>query len=151
MVLLILISLLIVAVYANLIGFYSRAWQNIPNFKRGYNVPGSQPKISVIIAARNEEENIEFCLQALAAQDYPASLYQVIVVDDHSTDQTWNVLTSLRFEKMNTLFLPLKEFAGQPQQSGSFKKFAIETAIAQCRGDLILTTDADCRPGPGWL
>jgi ABC-type dipeptide/oligopeptide/nickel transport system permease subunit/cellulose synthase/poly-beta-1,6-N-acetylglucosamine synthase-like glycosyltransferase len=151
MFLLILISLLLIAVYANLIGFYSKTWEKIPIFERKYLLTGSQIKITVIIAARNEEKNIGSCLQALAAQDYPSSLYQVIVVDDHSTDQTWNILTSLRFDKMNALFIPLREFTGQPQHSGSFKKFAIESAIAACQGDLILTTDADCRPGNQWL
>src|SRR5450755_2080066 len=102
MFLLILISLLLVAVYANLIRFYSKAWEMIPNFKPRDTITGSDTKIAVIIAARNEEKNIQSCLKALAAQDYPATFYQVIVVDDHSTDQTWNVLTSLRFEKMNT-------------------------------------------------
>ena len=58
----------------------------------GARPPSGAPKVSVIIPAKNEEENIGRCLTSLACQDYPD--YEVIVVDDDSTDMTYEVVYS---------------------------------------------------------
>ena len=49
---------------------------------------GDRPTISIIIPARNEAENIQHCLDSICNQSYPKHLYEIIVVDDHSTDNT---------------------------------------------------------------
>ena len=99
-------------------------------------------KISIIIPARNEEENIGVLLAALQKQTYPAALYEVIVVDDHSSDKTAAVVQRYPGVKL----LQLKE-----ENINSYKKKAIETGITAATGDMIVTTDADCIANPGWL
>jgi ABC-type dipeptide/oligopeptide/nickel transport system permease subunit/cellulose synthase/poly-beta-1,6-N-acetylglucosamine synthase-like glycosyltransferase len=147
----ILISLLLITAYGSVIGFYRKAWERIPVFQRRQTGIADLVRIAVIIPARNEEKNIEDCLNAISRQDYPFELFQVIVVDDHSTDGTWHKLNSFHHGKMNTLFLQLSDYTASQENIGSFKKFAIETAIQSTEAELILTTDADCRPGSKWL
>ena len=72
--------------YSSLIIYYWQAWRSIP----GYAAPDKSPqtKISVLIPARNEEKNIGQLLQALQEQTYPGEFFEIILVDDHSTDAT---------------------------------------------------------------
>src|SRR6185436_883472 len=102
----------------------------------------SSIKISVIIPARNEEENIGKLLSSIEKQTYPSHLFEVIVVDDHSTDNTVAVVNSYSFAKLIKL-----EF----DNINSYKKKAIESGIAAASGDLIVTTDADCIVPGNWL
>lgn len=102
-------------------------------------------QVSVIIAARNEEPMIARCLQAVFAQDYPAALFEVIVVDDHSTDRTCEVVRS--FDRPGLRLLQMNE----EKPLNSYKKKAVAWAIRQAKGELIITTDADCWMGPRWL
>lgn len=144
--------------YAVLIIYYRQCWQQIPYYQpsQPYNdstiFPGTvtkknTTKISIIIPARNEEQNIGSCLQSIINQTYPAHLFEIIVVDDHSTDNTVQIVESLNKENIHCIFL--KNFV-----SGTFnayKKKAIEVAIAQSTGNLIVTTDADCFMDKSWL
>jgi cellulose synthase/poly-beta-1,6-N-acetylglucosamine synthase-like glycosyltransferase len=123
--------------YAILIGYYHGGWKQLPQYTPGEKTPSTF--ISVVIAARNEEKNINDLLASLRQQDYPASLFEIIIVDDHSTDNTWNLLQEA------------KATAIKLDASGSYKKFAIETGIKAARGTLIVTTDADCRFNTNWL
>lgn len=95
-------------------------------------------KISVIIPVRNEEKNISSILDDCAAQSYRN--FEIIIVDDHSSDQTAQKVKA-------RADIRLKFIANQ----GSGKKDAIRTAIELAEGDVILTTDADCRMSPGWI
>lgn len=126
--------------YCSLLLYYYSKWVAIPVFTPSGNPPST--RISIIIPARNEEKNIGALLRALQGQTYPASLFGIIVVDDHSTDQTAAVVR--QFPGVQLLSL---------RESGinSYKKKAIETGIASATGQLIVTTDADCLPGPNWL
>jgi biofilm PGA synthesis N-glycosyltransferase PgaC len=128
------------ALYSTLITYYWVAWRSLPD----YTINGDfRPvKISVIIPARNEEENIATLLRALSEQTYPKEFFEVIVVDDHSTDDTASIVK--RFDSVTLLAL-------QEDHINSFKKKAIETGIAAAKGDLIVTTDADCLPSRHWL
>src|ERR1700712_324904 len=75
--------------YCILILFYRKAWKEIPVSQPGITTAQSYPvRVSVIIPARNEEAAIGDCLDALLAQDYPKHLLELIVVDDHSSDDT---------------------------------------------------------------
>ncbi|HKC35445.1 MAG TPA: glycosyltransferase [Chitinophagaceae bacterium] len=127
-------------VYSILILFYRAGWQELKPFSQ----PGLPPsiEISVIIAARNEEENIGKLLTSLEKQTYPRHLFEVIVVDDHSTDKTATIVNSFSFAKLIKL---------QLDNINSYKKKAIETGIAAASGDLIVTTDADCIVKESWL
>ncbi|HEX2847833.1 MAG TPA: glycosyltransferase [Chitinophagaceae bacterium] len=134
------ILIFLFALYAALIIFYWQSWKSIPIF-----IPAqASPSIflSIIIPARNEEDNIAALLQALEQQTYPKELFEIIVIDDHSTDQTAAIVNKFSGVKL----LQLKEDA-----INSYKKKAIEAGIAAAKGELIVTTDADCIPSPGWL
>jgi biofilm PGA synthesis N-glycosyltransferase PgaC len=126
--------------YSILLLFYNAGWRELKPFFQIDQKPSI--KISVIIPARNEEENIGKLLSSLEEQTYPSHLFEVIVVDDHSTDDTATIVNGYSFAKLIRL-----EF----DDINSFKKKAIETGIAVASGDLIVTTDADCIVPMGWL
>jgi cellulose synthase/poly-beta-1,6-N-acetylglucosamine synthase-like glycosyltransferase len=135
--------------YAVLIIYYRQSWLQIPEYN---SIPGSinkipSTKITVIIPARNEEQYIGRCLQSIIDQSYPTSLFEIIVIDDHSTDNTANVVRSFNNQNIHLIFL--KDFVSDA--INAYKKKAIEVAIAQSKGDLIVTTDADCFMDKEWL
>jgi cellulose synthase/poly-beta-1,6-N-acetylglucosamine synthase-like glycosyltransferase len=105
------------------------------------------PKVSVsiIVAARNEAENISLTIMDLLAQDYDPSLMEIIFIDDHSTDATGSVISSFQDPRIRLITL------NETNTINSYKKKAIQTAIATAKGKLIITTDADCRMGKNWL
>lgn len=106
-----------------------------------------QPSIrfSIIIPARNEEQNIKACLQSIAQLNYPNELFEVIVMDDFSTDATVATAQQFPFVKVLELKTLLNE------KINSYKKKAIELGIAASTGDYIVTTDADCIVPENWL
>jgi cellulose synthase/poly-beta-1,6-N-acetylglucosamine synthase-like glycosyltransferase len=98
-------------------------------------------KISVIIPVRNEELYIENLLKDIMEQKYPSNLLEVIVVNDQSTDRTMEILQNLDLNI--NIFVHESPFNG--------KKEALEHGITLSTGEVIVTTDADCRVGPEWL
>jgi glycosyltransferase involved in cell wall biosynthesis len=136
----------LLACYGALIGFYHRAWQGIPAFDASGKT--ARTRITVVIPARNEEANIRGCLESLALQSYPMDLFQVIVIDDHSTDATREIVSGYHPAEMFLLYASLAEHGGPGQ---AYKKFAIEVGVSMAFGELIVTTDADCRFSAGWL
>jgi cellulose synthase/poly-beta-1,6-N-acetylglucosamine synthase-like glycosyltransferase len=109
---------------------------------------GSQPIVSVIVAARDEEKSIGQCLQSLVQQTYPANRYEIIIVDDGSTDMTSSIVRSFseRYSNVHLLSLP----AGTERGTGR-KPLAIAQGIGQAAGEIILATDADCIAPPRWI
>lgn len=105
----------------------------------------SLKKVSVLIAARNEEDNIGRTLDCLVAQSYPKEFLEVIVIDDHSTDLTAEIVRS--YQNQGVRLLQLDE----GDKLNSYKKLAIAKAIDMSSGDIIMTTDADCRMGANWV
>lgn len=138
MVLLFVIITLFV-LYSLLVVYYWLAWKTVSIF-----IPAISDglKISVIIPARNEEKNIGALLSSLQKQTYPKEFFEIIVVDDHSTDNTAAVVKQYDGVKL----LQLKE-----EGINSYKKKALETGIAASTGDWIVTTDADCIVQSEWL
>lgn len=134
--------------YISLILYYRKSWISIPEFKPQTSSGNLQPFISVIIPARNEEQNIKACIDTILAQSYPAHFFEVLVVDDHSTDDTAAIVTG--FNQANIKLICLKDFISA-NGINSYKKKAIEIAIQQSSGDLIVTTDADCTVPKNWL
>jgi biofilm PGA synthesis N-glycosyltransferase PgaC len=137
---LLLIVILLFICYSVLILYYWQSWKSIPDFIS--SAESAQTKISVIIAARNEEENIGRLLVALQEQSYSKEFFEVIVVDDHSEDTTAAIVRQFVLVKL----VQLKD-----DNINSYKKKAIETGIAAATGELIVTTDADCLPTREWL
>ncbi|HYD20869.1 MAG TPA: glycosyltransferase [Flavipsychrobacter sp.] len=130
--------------YAALMFAYRHGWEQQPVFKTN----GSRPKtsISIIIPARNEEANIEACISSILAQNYPGDFFEVIVINDHSTDNTVSVVESFDHPNVRCIDLPLQQV-----EVIAFKKAALALGISKSRGELILTTDADCIAPAHWL
>jgi cellulose synthase/poly-beta-1,6-N-acetylglucosamine synthase-like glycosyltransferase len=97
--------------------------------------------VSVVVACRNEEQNLPTLLNCLARQDYPANLYEVIVVNDNSTDETFKVASE--FKAVNRIITL--------NNKGTGKKAALRTGIEHAGSNLIITTDADCVMGKNWI
>jgi cellulose synthase/poly-beta-1,6-N-acetylglucosamine synthase-like glycosyltransferase len=132
------LTLLYIAVVISFI----RGWDKL----KTYTYKAHQPlAVSVIIAARNEAENIANTIEDLLAQQYDKALLEIIFIDDHSTDGTGAVISS--YAAQGVKLITLKEI----DPINSYKKKAIQTAIAEAKGELIVTTDADCRMGVNWL
>ncbi len=100
--------------------------------------------VSVVVAARNEEHNILHLIKSLWQQNYPKEYFEIIIVDDHSTDNTYTIV-----EEKKTFIKNLKISRLYNNQSG--KRNAIRHAISLSNGNLIITTDADCIVGNNWL
>lgn len=97
--------------------------------------------VSVVIACRNEEKNITLLLQDLAVQNYPDSQFEVIIVNDGSSDKSVEAASS--FSGITNLLIL--------DNKGKGKKQALRTGILAGKGNLIITTDADCRMGKNWI
>ncbi len=112
--------------------------------------PGSsdlRPLVSVIGAARTEEQNIDRCLASLAELRYPEEYLEILVIDDGSTDATPERIAA--WAAHSPRIRPLKTGGVVGDLRG--KANAVAQAIGQSRGEIILTTDADCAVPPGWI
>lgn len=139
-----IISILLLVCYSLLIIYYRISWGQVPGFTLTNN---NHPVfISVVIPARNEAHNLPALLHSLEQQIYPSAFFEVIVIDDFSTDNTLAIAKQHSFVKC----FSLKDFIKEGEIN-SYKKKAIEIGIQQSRGELIVTTDADCYTKPGWL
>jgi len=129
------------AVFTFILTFF---WSKIKKLPSGVN---SSDFISVIVPVRNEAENIAALLHDLEKQSFPVSQFEVLIMDDGSTDQTAVIVNE--FASRSQCSIRLIPLPNTPTTSP--KKRAIETAIVQANGNLIITTDGDCRTGPHWL
>jgi len=126
--------------YTGLILVFTIGWTRL---KRTDSAAGNLIHISVLIPFRNEEENIKDLFSILLSQDYQSEYYEVIMINDHSDDNTTQIIQdSITNDKIR--LLELGEGAGG-------KKNAVSLGVKYARGDLIATLDADCRPGKKWL
>ena len=104
--------------------------------------------LSLIIPARNEEKNILHILRDLENQDYPIDKFEIIVVDDASTDKTAALVLELKqSSRLQLKLIQLNDDEGL----NIYKKRAIEKGILNSQYPIIVTTDSDCRVGPLWL
>jgi cellulose synthase/poly-beta-1,6-N-acetylglucosamine synthase-like glycosyltransferase len=102
---------------------------------------------SVLVAARNEEANIETCLRALFRQSYDPKRFEIIVIDDRSTDKTSEIVESLQEKFLNLRLITITE---TPKDMAP-KKNALNEGIKVAKGEILVCTDADCRPEENWL
>lgn len=141
----IFIAVLLSLLYAVLILYYRDGWLRLPEY-RPDNTLTPITKVSILIPARNEEANIGPLLKDIMAQYYPPELMEVIVIDDHSTDRTADIASSFK----GVTCISLSDFT-EGKFLNAYKKKAIEIAIQQSNGELIITTDADCRMCQYWV
>lgn len=144
---LVYVSLILLAFYVLLIGIYWLGWLAIKPF--GNKISSVNNKFSILVPARNEELVITHCLQSIINQNYNAASYEVIVINDYSTDDTAGVVSE--FIKQNSNYnIRLINMVDDGQQR-KLKKAAITFAIEQSYHPYIILTDADCTRGKNWL
>ena len=104
-------------------------------------------KISVIIAARNEEKHLPHLLDSLISQKYSKENYEIIVVDDRSVDNTAEIVREYKSKNNNITLLQVenesKHLLG--------KKGALDIGIRAAKHNILAFTDADCIPTHNWL
>ena len=105
------------------------------------------PKVTVIVPARNEAQNIENCLNAIFENTYPN--YEVVVADDCSEDETAQIVQKCQVKYGNRL--KLRAVPENQLETKAHKKRVIEKAVMQSNAEIILTTDADCIVQPQWI
>lgn len=100
----------------------------------------NEPGVTVVVCARNEAEHLEYFLQSLLTQDYPT--YEVIVVDDGSEDASRVVIENYQHQdsRLRMTFVP------RGARMKSTKKLALTLAAKAAKYNILLLTDADCRP-----
>ena len=104
------------------------------------------PTITIVVAARNEESNLQQLLKSLVKQDYPNEKMEIVIVSDRSTDGTWQIINDfsnlypfvkgIKLEDINDDMTP--------------KKHALTCGIKNSSGEIILSTDGDCLAPKGW-
>ena len=101
------------------------------------NISKTNPKVSIILPARNEEKFIGKCLDSLSKQDYQN--YEIIVIDDSSNDSTWKIISE--HAKINSKIIPV---SAKPKPDGWMgKNWACMEGYHKATGELLLFTDAD--------
>jgi cellulose synthase/poly-beta-1,6-N-acetylglucosamine synthase-like glycosyltransferase len=137
------ISLLLTGLYLLMLVYLIRGWLAL---KRPVLQPiDFKTKVTVMVAARNEEEKIALTIQDILAQDYPKHLTEIVFADDHSTDRTAAIIRSYAGQGVKILQM------NEDKPLNSYKKKAITEIINLASGELMVATDADCRMGPRWL
>ncbi|MDB4903919.1 MAG: glycosyl transferase [Mucilaginibacter sp.] len=138
-----IISIVLTVLFLSVLIYLIKGWNALkrPQIK----LSGFNTKVTILIAARNEEERIHLTIEDILKQDYPKHLTEIIIVDDHSTDRTSEIINS--YASQNVTLLKLNE----DKPLNSYKKKAISEAIKLSTGELMVATDADCRMGSKWL
>ena len=105
------------------------------------------PTAAIIVSARNEANNLPALIRCLTRQNYPREKLEICIIDDRSDDESWAILQQAMAEHPNLLALRIDDelpyFAP--------KKRALDRGIRQTQGEILLFTDADCRPAPSWV
>lgn len=112
--------------------------------------PGTNQKhffVTVLIPARNEEQNISKCLDSLLKQNYPTEQLEIIVIDDDSNDRTGEIVESYADQNPFIRLISL----GQCPPGVSPKKRALQVGVEAAAGEIIFTIDADCWASPHWI
>jgi glycosyltransferase involved in cell wall biosynthesis len=134
----ILVSFTILVFYILLVILFITGWNKIPVFTE--NVKFTKIPVSVIVACKNEELYLDRLLNALKTQSQ--SDFELVLVNDHSTDSTRLIMESAKHDFENILIIDSFE---------SGKKNAQKEGINNATGELIITTDADCEPTSTWI
>jgi cellulose synthase/poly-beta-1,6-N-acetylglucosamine synthase-like glycosyltransferase len=129
--------------YALFLAWIARSWKKGAQAHVTTVNVSELPMVSVIVPARNEAANIEACLQSILRQDYPTEKIEIIVIDDHSSDGTAQVVRQMMNQRLHLI--------AQTGDSTYGKKAALEKGIQKAHGTLIVTTDADVIVPKGWL
>ncbi|MCF7913088.1 MAG: glycosyltransferase [Candidatus Cloacimonetes bacterium] len=141
------IILITIAICGSLLYYYYLALSWGGYGRKRIELIAGREYVSVIVAARNEAENIRELLVRLGNQNYPAEFFEVIIADDGSEDGTGEIAEEYAVNWDNLKVLHIRRESGN--QGG--KKNALQQAVESASGELILITDADCLPGSNWI
>jgi glycosyltransferase involved in cell wall biosynthesis len=126
--------------------FYSLIFGKLAYTREPHYEPDDYPPVSIVICAKDEAENLRKNLKVVLIQNYP--VFEVIIVNDQSTDNTIKVIAEYFDRNDNIRLFNIKP--GNKPLPG--KKFALKTGIANAKYDIIVVTDADCKPvSAHWL
>lgn len=145
------IVLILTLAYVGLILTYVVGWHRLQYWQPAKTIEELQTTVCVIIPARNEAQNISHCLASIVHQQFPKHLLEVIVIDDHSTDETPVIVQQWAAQHPYVSLIKLAEWLPEHEKLNAYKKKAIALAINQTQQELIITTDADCVMLPKWL
>ena len=132
----------IILCYAGFILWLTDGIRKIPNDDDATVLP----EVTVIVSARNEEDNLPKLITSLIKQSYPQDLIKFIIVNDRSTDNTASVLNDFANKIDNLSIITINN----TPDDWAPKKWALNTAINAVNTDIILQTDADCIPHEDW-
>ena len=149
MIIFLVLILFLAVLYGLQILVYAYGWRRLPVFPTLSTQASPQVRVTIIIPARNEEKNIRSCLESILAQKRWRQGDEVIVINDFSTDHTEEQVLGLKDRRIRLIHL--RDHIREEDRVNAFKKKALELGIEKSRGDLILTTDADCVVGPLWV
>ncbi len=135
-----IIILLIVFVYFSFLLFLSN--QKLANSKTGKS---SLLPVTLIISIKNEEQNVSGLIENLRQLNYPKENLEIILIDDNSSDRTFEMLNSLSKDS------PVLRVLKAENKSLAGKKGALSVGISHAKNSYIMITDADCRPEEYWL
>ena len=130
----------------NYIYFLSNINKGLKRFQFDIQAKIPDEYISVIIPFRNESDNILISLNSLASQNYPQEKFEVIYVNDSSTDDSYEKIINAK-KPYNYKVISLPEFS----HDRAFKKKAVSYGIENSQGEIIITTDADCTHNQNWV
>lgn len=141
-----LLLLLFILLLIHYLIFLSKIYIGLNKIKKETPLKLSDEFISVLVPFRNEEKNILRVLQSLESQNYPEDKFEVIFIDDNSTDNSKKILEeNLSKKNFKVLSVPSK-FSDK-----AHKKRAIRFGIENSKGEIIVSTDADCIHPQNWL
>jgi cellulose synthase/poly-beta-1,6-N-acetylglucosamine synthase-like glycosyltransferase len=110
------------------------------------SLSGPLPSVSIVIPAKNEQDNLEALFDSLTAQDYTGPL-EVVLIDDRSTDGTLRM-----FQDYQTgAAFPVKILHLDENPGPNFKQKALERGLELATGEYLLFTDADCTMASNWV
>ncbi|WP_458628585.1 glycosyltransferase [Winogradskyella sp. PC D3.3] len=146
------VFIFIIIIYLFIIGGLNYGFDKIEEFNV-HDLP-SKTKFSVIIPFRNETKNLPQLLDSILGLHYPKSMFEVILVDDDSEDDSVAIITNYLDIQTIKQGFPLTDYISiikNKRHSNSPKKDAITTAIQHSKCNWIITTDADCVLPKYWL
>lgn len=141
----IVVLLVVLIIYVGLIAQLIVGFGKVKGFKRTNTSP--KTSFSIIVPFRNEEKNLKNLLRSISNLDYPKELFELIMVDDFSKDQSERVYINWRLEndQIETTLLENLRLSNSP------KKDAISRSIPIIKKEWVITTDADCIVTENWL
>jgi|TARA_B100000035_G_scaffold314502_1_gene330974 cellulose synthase/poly-beta-1,6-N-acetylglucosamine synthase-like glycosyltransferase len=116
-------------------------------FKKEWAKSDQKPFVSIVIPAKNEMENIGRILSDLTKQTYPADSYEVVVIDDESSDDTVRIVNDFIGYIPNLQLLSSEGV----ESSLRYKKRPLDLGIRKSHGEILLLTDADCTVSTNWI